>query len=66
MINIRNFNDNDYLKWCLVRYLHSKDHHPARIKKTDELPGDELDFEDINFTVKIKDIHKIDKKFHWQ
>ena len=32
------------------------------ILKVDKLFGDELDFEDIKFAVKIKDIHKIEKK----
>ena len=50
------------LKWCLVRYLHSSDHNPARIRKIDKLFGDELQFENIRFPVKIKNIHKIEKK----
>ena len=29
----------------------------------DEILADELDFEDIKFPVKIKDIHKIEKKY---
>ena len=29
----------------------------------DEVLADELDFEDIKFPVKIKDIHKIEKKY---
>ena len=38
------------------------DHHPVRIRKVDRLFGDELDIEDVKFAVKIKDIHKIEKK----
>ena len=55
------------LKLCLVRYLHSSDHNPARIRKIDKLFGDELQFENIRFPVKIKNIHKIEKKkkFFW-
>ena len=49
-------------KWCLVRYLHSSDHNPARIRKIDKLFGDELQFENIRFPVKIKNIHKIERK----
>ena len=33
----------------------------ATIKKTDEILANELDFRDIKFPVKIKDIHKIEK-----
>ena len=29
----------------------------------DEILADELDFEDIKFPVKIKDIHEIEKKY---
>ena len=50
------------LKLCLVRYLHSSDHNPARIRKIDKLFGDELQFENVRFPVKIKNIHKIEKK----
>ena len=62
LINIQNFNNNECFKWCLVRYLHPADHHSARIRKIDELLGDESDFEDIKFPVKISYIHKIEKK----
>ena len=62
MISILNFDDNECFKWFLVRYLNPTDHNPRRITKVDKLFGDELDFEDTNFPVKIKDIHKIDKK----
>ena len=34
---------------------------PARIRKVDRLFGDELDFENIKFQVKFKDIH-----FKWK
>ena len=61
MISIQNINDNECCKWCLVRYVHPEDHHAARIRKVGRLFGDELDFEDMKFPVKIKDIHKIEK-----
>ena len=54
MINIHNLDNIEWFKWCLVIY-------PARIRKIYELFGDELDFEDIKFPVKIKDIQKIYK-----
>ena len=40
----------------MVRQLQLADHHPAR------LFGTKLDFEDIKFPVKVRDIHKIEKK----
>ena len=42
-----------------MRYLHLTDHNPRRIRKVDKLYGDKLDFKDIKFPVKIKDIHKL-------
>ena len=33
-------------------------------RKIDKLFGDELDFEDIKFPVRIKDIHKIEKNYY--
>ena len=62
LINIQTINDNERLMWRIVRYLHPADHHPARIRKTDEILADELNFEGIKFPVKIKDIHKIEKR----
>ena len=38
------------------------DQHPTRIRKTDRSFENKLNFEDIKFLVKIKDIHKIEKK----
>ena len=35
-INIQNIDDNWCFKWCLVRYLHPADRHPARITKSDK------------------------------
>ena len=34
----------------------------ARIIKVGRLSGDELEFEDIKVSVKIRDIHKIERK----
>ena len=61
-MNIQNIDDNECFKWCLVKYLHPADHHPARITKADKNVAKELDFKDKKFSVKIRDIHKIEKK----
>ena len=39
--------------------LYPADYCPARNRKNDKLFGDDLDFEDIKFPVKIKDIQKM-------
>ena len=50
------------LKWYLVRYLHPEDHNPAIIRKIDRYFARELDFKDMKFPAKIRNIHKILKK----
>ena len=41
-------------KCCLERYLHPADRNPDFVEK--------LDFKVIKFPVKIRDVHKIEKK----
>ena len=36
LINIQTIDVNDCFKWCLVRYLHPVDYHPARIRRIDK------------------------------
>ena len=43
-------------------YSDSADHHSARIRKIDKDFARRLDFKDTKFPVKIRDIHKIEKK----
>ena len=64
---IQNTDDNKCFKWCLVRYLNPADHNPRKITKADKDLAKRLDFKDIRFPVKTRDIHKILKKkeFYW-
>ena len=62
MINIQNINDSECYKWSIVRYLNPIDRNPARITKADKRFTKKLDFTNIKFPVKIKDIHTIEKK----
>ena len=48
--------------WCLVKYLKPADHNPRRITKADEDFAKRFDFNDIKFPLKIRDIHKIEKR----
>ena len=48
--------------WCLIRYLNPAGHHPARTKKISKGFGRKSDFKHIKIPVKIKDIHKTEKK----
>ena len=36
LLDIQNVDDNECFKWCLVRYLNSANHHPAKITKADK------------------------------
>ena len=63
--NIQNTDDNECFKWCLVRYLNPTDHNPKRITKSDKDFAKRLDFKDLKFSVKTRDIHKIEKKKYW-
>ena len=58
MINIQNIDDNE----CLVKYLNPVNHHPARTTKADKDFAKILDFEDIKFPVKVRNIHIIEEK----
>ena len=45
-----------------MRYLNPVDHHPVIITKADKVFVKKLDFKDIKFQVKIRDIQDISKK----
>ena len=62
LISIQNIDDNECCILSIVRYLNPANYHPARITKADKDFAKTLDFKDINFPVKIRGIHKIEKK----
>ena len=62
LINIQNIDHNEYFEWSLVRYTSPSDYHPPRITKADKDFAKKLDFKDIKFPVKIRDIHKTEKQ----
>ena len=66
LIDIQNIGDNECFKWSIVKYLNPADHNPRRITEADKDFVKKLDFENIKFPVKIRDIHKMEKKkeFH--
>ena len=66
LINIQNIHDNKSFKWSLIRSFNPADHNPARITKGDEEFTKKLDFKDITFPGKNKDIRKIEKKEFYQ
>ena len=62
LINIQNNIGNECFKWWLVRYLNPAYCNSARITKADKDFAKRLDFKGIKFPVKLRDIHKIEKK----
>ena len=62
MIIFQNIDDNECFKWCFIRYLNPADQNPLRITKADNKFIKKLDFKDIKFPVKVRDMHKIEKK----
>ena len=46
----------------MVRYSNPADRNPAGITKADKYFARRLDFRDRKYTVKTRDIHKIEKK----
>ena len=62
LIDIQNIDDNKCFKWCLVWYLNPADDNRRSITKAGKNFAKRPDFKDIKFPVKIRDIHKIEKK----
>ena len=62
LINIQSIDGNECFKWCLAKYLNPVNYHSARISKAHKDLAKMLDFVDISFAVKIRDIHKIKNK----
>ena len=58
LINLIN-NDNECFRLCNIRSLNPKDNHPKRIKRSDKLMADQLNYERVEFPVSVKDYAKI-------
>ena len=55
LINLRNKDDKCFL-WCHVRHLNPVSDHASRIKRVDKKIADTLDYDNIKFPVKVKDV----------
>ena len=62
LINIQN-EDNDYFKWCLVRYLKPVHKYLARIGNVDKEFPKKLNFKGAKFPVYKGDCTKTEKKY---
>ena len=61
LINLQN-KDNECFRWCHIRHLNPQDKDPQRIKKEDRKMVGKLNYEGIEFPVRIKDVSKIEKQ----
>ena len=62
LINIQNIDDNECFKWSIVKCLLPVDHDQKRITKDDKDFAKKVDFKDMKFPVKDRDIHNTKKK----
>ena len=60
IINIKNEDDKCFL-WSVLRYLHPKEIHGERLSDLKKYEND-LNFKQIEFPVKVKDITKFEKQ----
>ena len=60
IINIQN-EDNECFKWCVTRALNMKNNHPERIDKELIEKSKELNWDGMEFPVKIDQIEKFEK-----
>lgn len=58
-------NDKKMLKMAFSHVFTSVDKTPAKIRKIDKDFVKELDFNNMMFPVKIRDIHKFEKKWYY-
>ena len=60
IINMEN-DDNQCYKWASTRALNPVDKHPERVTKILKMQAEKLNWEGIEFPMKVKDIHKFEK-----
>ena len=61
LINLRN-KDNKCFLWCHVRHLNPVSDNPSRIKRVDRKIANALDYDRVEFPVKVKDVGVIEDK----
>ena len=54
--------DNECFKWYIVRYFHPAIRNPARTTKADKDFAQKFNFKEIEFSIKARDVNKIEKK----
>ena len=60
VINMEN-DDNQCFKWAITRSLNPVENHPERITKILKMQAEKLNWDNVEFPMKVKDIHKFEK-----
>ena len=60
VINMQN-EDNECFKWCITRALNMVERNAERISEILQLQSKKLNWEGLEFPMKLKDIHKFEK-----
>ena len=60
LINMQN--KDECFRWCHIRHLNPQDKDPQRVKKTDKEFISQLDYNNVEFPVCVKDYHKVEKQ----
>ena len=58
LINLQN-KDNQCFRWCHIRHLNPRNDNPQRIKKTDKAFVKQLNYDNIEFPVSVKQYNKV-------
>ena len=59
LINLKN-RDNECFRWCHVRHLNPRENNPQRIKKTVKSFATQLNYDNIEFPVSVKQYNKVE------
>ena len=62
LINNQNIDDTECFEWSLVKCLHLTGYNLRRIIKVDKTFAKRLDFKDIKYPIKTRNIKKIQEK----
>ena len=63
LINLK-YKDNEWFKWCHIRFINPTNSHPERINKQDKNIVETLDYRGINFPMKARDYKIIEEIFN--
>ena len=61
LVNLKN-EDNECFRWCHIRHLNPQERNPHRIKKSDEIMVQELNYQGVEFPVATKHYGKIEEQ----